>query len=116
MLLANAVLTPKLPIPNSQPVWPTGHSELLSMYQPTTLEQLPFLCVSCSASTLLTIFGGRIDDIRSILIDERIPEGWESRIRTRLGLTFGAFNLTVGKVSGGVKVVPATVTAKGDEP
>jgi hypothetical protein len=44
---------------------------------------------------LLTIFGGRIDDIRSILMDERIPDGWESRVRSRYGLTFAKFNFTV---------------------
>ena len=51
-----------------------------------------------SASGFLTIFGGLVDDIESILIDERIPDGWESRIRKRKGLTFAAFNPVVYKV------------------
>lgn len=55
-----------------------------------------------SASGFLTIFGGRVDDIESILIDERIPEGWESRIRKRNGLTFAAFNPVVYKVERGI--------------
>jgi hypothetical protein len=55
-----------------------------------------------SSSTLLTIFGGRVDDLESILIEERIPEGWESRIRKRMGLTFAAFNFTVFKVERGI--------------
>ena len=42
---------------------------------------------------MLTIFGGRVGDLRSILIDERIPGGWESRVRNRWGLTFAKFNL-----------------------
>lgn len=29
-----------------------------------------------------------MDDLRSILIEERIPDGWESRARSRRGLTF----------------------------
>lgn len=51
---------------------------------------------------MLTIFGGRIKDIEPILLEERIPEGWESRVRTRLGLTFATFNFTVGRVELGI--------------
>jgi len=61
---------------------------------------------SANASTLLKIFGGRMDDIRTVLLDERLPDGWESRVRSRFGLTFGAFNYTVFKVENGVKTVP----------
>jgi len=50
---------------------------------------------SSNSATLLTIFGGRVPDIRSILIDERIPDKWESRVRSRFGLTFAKFNFTV---------------------
>ena len=53
---------------------------------------------------MLTIFGGRVKDLESILVDERIPEGWESRIRKKMGLTFAAFNLTVFKVEWGINV------------
>ena len=56
-----------------------------------------------SASTLLTIFGGRISDLRPFLLEERIPDGWESRIRSRFGLTFLVFNLTVFRVEFGTK-------------
>jgi hypothetical protein len=48
-----------------------------------------------SSATLITIFGGRVHDLQSILIEERIPEEWESRVRNRWGLTFGSFNLVV---------------------
>jgi len=51
---------------------------------------------------LLTIFGGRVNDLKSILIEERIPEGWESRVRKRMGLTFAAFNFIVFKVERGI--------------
>ena len=61
---------------------------------------------------MLTIFGGRIDDLRTILLEERIPDGWEPRIRSRFGLTFGGFNLTVLKVLGGIKDVPPSADAK----
>ncbi|KAF8173711.1 Chloroperoxidase [Pholiota molesta] len=52
---------------------------------------------SSNSSTLITIFGGRVDDLESILIEERLPDGWESRIRKRLGLTMTVFNATVLK-------------------
>jgi hypothetical protein len=55
-----------------------------------------------SSSTLITIFGGRVDDLESILIEERLPDGWESRIRKRLGLTMTVFNATVLKVERGI--------------
>lgn len=55
-----------------------------------------------SASGFITIFGGRVSDIESVLIDERIPDGWESRIRKRNGLTFAAFNPVVYKVERGI--------------
>jgi len=51
---------------------------------------------------MLTIFGGRIADLESILINEQIPEGWESRIRKKMGLTFASFNITVFKIEFGV--------------
>lgn len=55
-----------------------------------------------SSSTLLTIFGGRVEDLESILIEERIPEGWESRVRRPFGLTLATFNRTVLKVELGI--------------
>jgi hypothetical protein len=58
---------------------------------------------SFSGSTLLTIFGGRLDDIYTFLTEERLPEGWESRIRDQMGLTFFAFNHTVLQVELGIK-------------
>jgi hypothetical protein len=50
---------------------------------------------SSNSSTLLRICGGRVSDLRDFLIDERIPEGWESSVRSRKGLTFASFNFTV---------------------
>ena len=56
----------------------------------------------CSSSTLLTIFGGRVSDLESILVDERLPEGWESRIRKPFGLTIASFQPTVLRVEFGI--------------
>lgn len=58
---------------------------------------------SANSSTLLKIFGGRVDDLSSILLHERIPEGWESRVRQPYGLTLMNFNKTVLAVEFGVR-------------
>ncbi|KAG2159330.1 Chloroperoxidase [Suillus bovinus] len=58
---------------------------------------------SANSSTLLTIFGGRVNDLRSVVLHERIPDGWESRIRQPYGLTFTHFNKTVLAVEFGVR-------------
>lgn len=55
-----------------------------------------------SSSTMLTIFGGRVADLESLLNEERLPDGWESQVRKRLGLTFASFNSTVLKVALGI--------------
>ena len=51
---------------------------------------------------MLTIFGGRMDDLRPFLTEERLPDGWESRIRHRMGLSMLEFNLTVLPVELGI--------------
>jgi hypothetical protein len=63
------------------------------------------LCRLCdiSASTLLTAFGGRVNDIYTFLTEERFPDGWESRIRDQMGLTIFTFNLTIFPVELGIE-------------
>ncbi|EJD51849.1 heme-thiolate peroxidase [Auricularia subglabra TFB-10046 SS5] len=50
---------------------------------------------SSNTSTLLTVYGGRVDDLTVILKEERIPDGWEPRVRARNGLTIAALNAVV---------------------
>ncbi|KAI9056394.1 Cloroperoxidase [Trametes sanguinea] len=50
---------------------------------------------SSNGANLLTIFGGRIQDLRPFLLEERLPDGWEPRVRHRMGLTMLEFNATV---------------------
>ncbi|THV02274.1 Cloroperoxidase [Dendrothele bispora CBS 962.96] len=70
---------------------------------------------SSNSSTLLTIFGGHVPSIRTMLVEERIPDGWESCIKDRKGLTFAKFNLTVFKVESGTqKYVKALEEKKND--
>ena len=56
---------------------------------------------------MLTIFGGRIDDLTPMLTEERFSEKWEPRVRSRFGLTMAKFNGTVIPVERGVKTKPA---------
>jgi len=50
---------------------------------------------SSNNCTLLTIFGGRYKDVEILLTEERLPEGWEPRVRKFYGLTIAAFNTVV---------------------
>jgi len=53
---------------------------------------------SSNTSTMLIIFDGKVDDLESILVEERIPDGWEPKLRARKGLTLLTFNKTVLRV------------------
>jgi hypothetical protein len=53
---------------------------------------------------MLTIFGGRIEDLEPMLTEERFSLNWEPRILTKFGLTMMAFNSTVLPVERGVDV------------
>lgn len=44
---------------------------------------------------MLTIFGGRVDDLTPMLKEERFSENWEPRVLDRFGLTMMKFNGTV---------------------
>lgn len=57
---------------------------------------------SANSSTMLTIFGGDVEDLTPMLVEERFAEGWEPRIKTHYGLTMAEFNATVLPVELGV--------------
>jgi hypothetical protein len=57
---------------------------------------------SANSSTMLTIFGGIVDDLVPMLVEERFAEGWEPRIKSHYGLTMAEFNKTVLPVEIGV--------------
>lgn len=42
---------------------------------------------------MLTLFGGRIDDLTPMLTEERFSDNWEPRVRSRFGLTMFKFNI-----------------------
>lgn len=59
---------------------------------------------SANSSTMLTIFGGRVDDLVPMLTEERFADNWEPRITSHFGLTMAEFNTTVLPVEFGVEV------------
>jgi hypothetical protein len=78
---------------------------------------------------MLTLFGGSIADLTTMLTEERFPPNWEPRVLSRFGLTMAKFNGTVipvqlgvdtkkaeqleasSAVSGGPPMAPAPATA-----
>jgi len=57
---------------------------------------------SANSSTMLKIFGGRVDDLIPMLKEERFSDKWEPRVLNRFGLTGMQFNGTVIPVERGV--------------
>ncbi|KAF8498913.1 Chloroperoxidase [Hysterangium stoloniferum] len=55
-----------------------------------------------NSATMLVIFGGVVEDLKPILLEERIPKGWSSKFRSRFGLTMSTFNSTTLRVLLGV--------------
>ena len=51
---------------------------------------------------MLTIFGGRVDDLTPMLEEERFSDKWEPRVMDRYGLTMAKFNGTVIPVERGI--------------
>ncbi|KAI0752679.1 chloroperoxidase-like protein [Daedaleopsis nitida] len=71
---------------------------------------------SSNAATLLTIFGGKLRDLRTFLTEERLPDGWEPYVRHQMGLTMMEFNGVVLKVELGVQEeVDGAIEAAGRE-
>ncbi|KAL1756045.1 Chloroperoxidase [Schizophyllum commune] len=57
---------------------------------------------AANSSTMLRIFGGKLDDLETVLLEERIPDGWESSTKARHGLTILSFQDTVKAVVKGI--------------
>lgn len=47
---------------------------------------------SANSSTMLTIFDGRVGDLRPMLTEERFAPGWEPRVLQKYGLPMASFN------------------------
>jgi hypothetical protein len=57
---------------------------------------------SSNSSTMLLFWGGKVRDLEALLIEERLPEGWQPKVLSRFGLTMAAFNATVFRVEYGI--------------
>lgn len=68
-----------------------------------TLSFLHKMFGSTNSATLLTAFGGRVDDLAAFLVEERLPQGWEPRIRYPHGLTILEFNQTIFPLERGIR-------------
>ncbi|KAL1746349.1 Chloroperoxidase [Schizophyllum fasciatum] len=55
-----------------------------------------------NSSTMLRIFGGKVSDLEAMLLEERIPDGFESSTKARHGLTILSFQSTVKAVEKGI--------------
>lgn len=64
---------------------------------------------------MANVFGGHISDLEIMLFEERIPDGWESRILKRKGLTMQAFNKDAFRIEKNTKKIMAAVTANGNQ-
>jgi len=56
----------------------------------TSMIHRGFGCAN--SATMITVFGGEIPLLRTWLLEERLPDGWEPRNRDRLGTSMAAFN------------------------
>ncbi|KAJ7109647.1 putative chloroperoxidase [Mycena crocata] len=73
----------------------------------TPLDLSHRLAASANTSGFLVIFGGKVTDLELFLKEERIPEGWESKMRSRMGLTFLDFNRTILKGERAIREEPS---------
>jgi len=67
---------------------------------------------SANSSTMLTIFGGRLDDLTLMLKEEKFADNWEPRVMAKYGLTMAKFNGTVLPVERGTKRIIAEGSKK----
>ncbi|EMD36879.1 heme-thiolate peroxidase [Gelatoporia subvermispora B] len=71
---------------------------------------------SSNSATLLRIFGGSTKDLQPILLEERLPDGWQPSERHQMGLTLTAFQPTVLSIELGIKEeVDGSLSGQGTE-
>jgi len=77
-----------------------AHSKAHNPQYTQNVDQKMF--ASGNASILFSFFGGNVDDLRIFLNEERLPEGWEPKVRTKKGLTLFTFNTLVSRIEGNI--------------
>lgn len=65
---------------------------------------------SCAAMQL--VFGGKADELRPFLLEERIVDGWVPRNAKRFGITLGEFSVASSNlnIAFHTKTVPPTIS------
>ncbi|KAF8523795.1 heme-thiolate peroxidase [Hysterangium stoloniferum] len=58
-----------------------------------TLSSSGWFFGAANCASLLQIFDGLVDDLRTFLKEERVPEGWSTKRRSLAGLTLTEFNI-----------------------
>ncbi|EIN04232.1 heme-thiolate peroxidase [Punctularia strigosozonata HHB-11173 SS5] len=77
-----------------------------------TLSTFHKIFGSSNSATMLLLFGGDVETLKTVLHEERLPDGYESTYRKPFGLTLAAFNATVLQVELGVKEPEVDFKAK----
>jgi hypothetical protein len=57
------------------------------------------------------VFGGKAEELRLFLLEERIVDGWVPRNAKRFGITLGEFNVASSNIAFHTKTVPPTISA-----
>lgn len=61
--------------------------------------------VIISCAFMYTVFGGRRDDLKVVLKEERLPEGWEPRGRNIFGTTLATLHAVILYVELGITTI-----------
>lgn len=64
-----------------------------------------------SATNLLNIFGGDIQDLSHFLLEERIPDGWQPKVLDKFGITVFDFIGPALKIEFGIEAEVRNVIA-----
>jgi hypothetical protein len=68
---------------------------------------------NCAA--MQTVFGGKVDDLRPFLLEEKLRDGWQPVNTSHFGQTLAVFNSASLKIAAGTKTVPPKMR-EGDTP
>jgi hypothetical protein len=63
---------------------------------------------------LQLVFGGKVEDLRPLLLEERIADGWMPCSKGRYGVTLGAINFASAKIALRTMTTRPTTTATDD--
>ncbi|OCH84558.1 Cloroperoxidase [Obba rivulosa] len=71
--------------------------------QQYTMSTIHRVFSSANSAIMMTTFEGRVKDLAPWLLEERIPDGWEPRVRDNMGLTLSKLNITTTQIELGIE-------------